>query len=174
MIAYLERRTLPQPLGRWLVVLSGALLVLPVGVLLPGSGSSQPVQALAILAIIVLAPVLGIGVAHPRRTVTVDGDAGTISVRTSGELPDPRTREQRWPISQARAVELEELGTPSRPSWGVRIDLDGDEPIHLNAYDERDLAQDTIDHLVLLGLPGHSRAAHRERELTAAPPATWL
>ncbi|MBO9533106.1 MAG: hypothetical protein J7513_09060 [Solirubrobacteraceae bacterium] len=174
MTPFLERRSLPPGHRRWLVVLSGALLVAPVGALFPGNDSSTAEIALAVLMILLVAPILGVGLARPRRTITVDGERGTITVRTSGELPDPRAREREWPISAARAVELEDLGNPAHPSWGVRIELANDEPIHLNAFSERELAQDTVDHLVLLGLPGHSRAAEREAALSAGPPETWL
>ncbi len=60
------------------------------------------------------------------------------------------------------------------PRWGVRIDLTGDEPLWLNSYADRDLAQDTVDHLALLGLPGTTRADLRAGELTAQAPVTWL
>jgi hypothetical protein len=171
---YLEVRSLPPGHRRWLAAICGVLLVLPVGTLLPGSSAEPLTRALAILAIMVLSPVLGLGLARPRALLTVDADLGTIALRTSGALPDPRARETTWPIGQAERAQLEELGTPAFPSWGVRIDLAGDAPLHLRAYADIDLARDTLDHLVLLGIPGQSRAKDRERELVAEPPGVWL
>lgn len=175
MTPYLEVRTLaPTRARRLLAIVAAALLVAPVGALLPGGVSDPALRILAMLAIAVLAPVLGLAFARPRELLTVDADAGTIVVRTTGELPDPRAQIEQWPIAAARRVELEEFGSPMHPRWGVRIDLDGDEQLFLNAYDDRDLAQDTVDHLVLLGLPGTARADLRAGELTASPPVTWL
>lgn len=175
MTPYLEVRTLPPARARRLLALvTAALLVLPVGALLPGGAEHPLVRLAAILAIAALAPILGLALSRPRELLTVDAALGTIVVRTTGELPDPRAQVQEWPISAARLVELEEYGSPMHPRWGVRIDLDGDEQLFLNRYADRDLAQDTVDHLVLLGLPGISRADLRARELVAQPPVTWL
>jgi len=170
---YLEVRTLP-PGPRWPAAVVVALLVLPVGALLPGSTTSAALRALAMLAIILLAPLLGLSLARPRQTVTVDAEAGTIVRRTAGALHHVRARVEEWPLSAAHHVELEDLGTPVFPEFGVRIDFEGSEALELRAYTERDLAQDTVDHLVLLGIPGHSRAESREAELTAVPPSVWL
>lgn len=175
MTPYLEVRTLAPSRGRRvLAIVASALLVVPVGALLPGGTEDPVLRVVAIIAIALLAPVLGLAYARPREVVTVDAEAGTILVRTTGQLPDPRAELEEWPISAARAVELEVYGTPPDRRWGVRINLDGDEQLFLNSYRDRDLAQDTIDHLVLLGLPGTSRADLRAGELAAQPPARWL
>lgn len=174
MTPYLEVRPLPAPSRRLLLVCTAALLVVPVGALLPGGTTEPLLRLLAMLAIAILAPILGLAYARPRQLVEVDADRGTIIRRTTGHLPDPRARVEEFPIADATAVVLEELGTPTTPEWGVRIELRADDPILLRSYADRDLAQDTVDHLVLLGLPGHSRAHAREAALTAAPPATWL
>ncbi|MEH3054853.1 MAG: hypothetical protein PGN13_12760 [Patulibacter minatonensis] len=178
MTPYLEVRSLPRSSQRSVLVLVVcALLVVPVGVLIPvgdGDPSSGIARALAMLAILLLAPVLGLALGRPRAFITVDAEAGEITRRTTGHLPDPRAQTERWPITAARVAELEELGTPSRPRWGVQILLDGDEPLHLNSYADRDFAQDTLDHLVLLGIPGHSRAHDREASYAQTPPEQWL
>ncbi len=172
---YLEVRTLaPSRARRLLAFITAALLVMPVGALLPGGSSEPLIRIAAIVAIALLAPVLGLALARPRQFLTVDAQAGTIALRTTGDLPDPRAQTASWPISAARRVELEQLGSPARPRWGVRIDLTGDEPLWLNSYADRDLAQDTVDHLALLGLPGTTRADLRAGELTAQAPVTWL
>lgn len=175
MTPYLEVRTLaPSRARRLLAFVTAALLVLPVGALLPGGTDDPLLRLAAILTIAVLAPILGLAFARPRELLTVDAEAGTIVVRTTGELPDPRAQLEVWPIADALAVELEEYGSPVHPRWGVRIDLRDGEQLFLNSFSDRDLAQDTVDHLVLLGLPGTSRAELRAGELTAQPPVTWL
>lgn len=157
-----------------LTAIAVLLLVVPVGALLPGSTTAPAMRALAMLAIIAIAPVLGFALSRPRETITIDATAGTITRRTVGELPDPRAHEEQWPIAAARSAELVELGTPTYPSWGVQVDLAGDDPLRLKAYADRDLAQDTLDHLVLLGIPGQSRAQARAEQLAAEPPTVWL
>ena len=174
MTPYLEVRNLPGRSRTWLVVLCGALLVMPIGALLPGGTTDPALRALAIVAILALSPVLGLGFSRPRQFVTVDGDEGTIVLRTTGGLPDPRAHESRWPISAATRVVLENHGTTPLPLWGVRIELDGAPAIELRRYEDRDLAQDTVDHLVLLGLPGPSRAAGRANDFTGDPSTVWL
>lgn len=175
MTPYLEVRPLaPSRTRRLLALVIAALLVVPVGALLPGGASDPLLRGLAILAIALLAPVLGLALGRPREFLTVDAEAGTIVLRTTGELPDPRARVRTWPISAARRVELDESGSAVHPRFGVRIDLDDGEQLHLTSYADRDLAQDTVDHLVLLGLPGASRARLRDREFAAQPPVTWL
>lgn len=175
MTPYLEVRTLaPTRARRFLAIIAAALLVLPVGALLPGGTSDPTLRILAMLAIAILAPLLGLAFARPREFLTVDADAGTIVVRTTGELPDPRAQIEEWPIASARNVAIEEFGSPAYPRWGVRIDLASGEELYLNTYADRDLAQDTVDHLVLLGLPGQARSDLRAGELAAEPPVTWL
>lgn len=175
MTPYVEVRTLPASSARrWLTLIAAALLVVPVGALLPGGATDAAPRALALLAIVVVAPVLGLALARPRETITVDAGEGTICRRTVGVLPDPRAHEERWPIAAARRVTLVETALHGTPAWGVEVELDGDEPLRLHAYIDRDLAQDTVDHLVLLGVPGTSRAQLRAAELRAEPPTVWL
>jgi hypothetical protein len=171
---YLEVRRLPHGSRRWIAVIAGALLVVPVGALLPGGTSDPVLRAAALLAIVLCAPVLGLAFSQPHEMITVDADAGTITSRRVGELPDPRAQERSWPIAAARAVELEDLGTPVHPEWAVRIAFTDGDALPLKSYPDLDLAQDTVDHLVLLGIAGPSRAQQREAALRAEPPEVWL
>lgn len=174
MTPYVEVRALEHRSRRWIALLAGALLVMPVGVLLPGGTSSLTTKLLAVVAITVLAPLLGAAFSRPRELITVDGDAGTIVRRTLGRLPNPRAHVEEWPISAAASVVIEDLGTPTYPEWRAEILLHDGTRILLDGHDDHDLAQDTVDHLVLLGIPGRSRAHARADAYAAPPPTTWL
>lgn len=163
MTPYLETRALPVGRRRSLAILAAALMVPPAGALLPGAAQSSAVQILAVVALLLLAPLLGLGFSRGREVITVGEIDGMIERRITGELPDPRARVDRWPISSARLAELDERGTVMEPRWGVLIHFDGDEPpLRLRAWTDRDHAQDTVDHLVLLGIPGTSRQHQRD------------
>lgn len=156
-------RVLPVGRRRILAIVAAALMVPPAGALMPSAAQSPGVQMLAIIILLLLAPLLGLGFSRGREMITVDGSAGTIERRITGELPDPRARIDRWPISSAHHAELDERGTVMHPSWGVIIYFTGDEPpLRLRAWVDRDHAQDTLDHLVLLGISGDSRQHQRD------------
>ncbi|MFT4036133.1 MAG: hypothetical protein QM679_11225 [Patulibacter sp.] len=175
MTPYVEAQVLaPQPARRWLAVAAVALLIAPVSVWMPGGPTDVAVRGLSLLAIALVAPLLGFALAPPRQTLTIDGDQRMIVRRTVGELPNPRAREERWPLAAARHAELVERGPAGSRRWGVRVELAGGPPLELETFADRDLAQNTLDHLVLLGIPGTSRAKLRDASLTARPPAIWL
>lgn len=166
------------PRGRRIVLVPLALVFLigPYGSML-GGGPSDPVRWVATMACIaVCTALLGLGLAPPRRRVFVDGAAGTVRISSTPPPPHFAQVHEMRAIADATSVEIQEDGVRHTKTHGYRVvvSFKDDPALFLQAHRDLDRAQDVLDHLVLLGLPGESRAAMRAARLDAPAPTTWL
>lgn len=177
MSPYSESETFPRGRRKWLVPIAGAFLVGPYGVMLNDGPSGLIPWIATAIAVAAGALFAGAGIARPRRSVIVDGDARTIAVTTTAPLPRIGVRHAEHGFDEVLATGVREVGTKKTPSHGfcpvVSLGDPGSE-LELRRQPSAEHAQDVIDHLVLLGLPGSSRASQRDAILDAAPPVTWL
>lgn len=173
---YLETESFPRGRRILLAPVACALLIGPYGTLLGGGPDHALALLLAILAVAAGAALLGVSIAQPRRKFTADGDSRTLEVAQTASLPRIGLDRVERPFDAVTATTIEEVGTRRRPGHGFRpvITFQSDERMLLRRQDTAEQAQNVIDHLVRLGLPGTSRAAMREAELNAPPPTTWL
>ena len=173
---YLETESFPRGRRLVLVPVAVALLVGPYTALLGDGPDSALVWLITALAVAVGALLLGIGIAQPRRTFTADGETETVKVAQTAELPHIGLVRVERPFSAVASTSIETTGTKGRTDFGFCpvITLSSGERIILRRQRGSEEAQNVIDHLVRLGLPGNSRAAVREAELNAPPPTTWL
>ncbi|MDQ8046733.1 MAG: hypothetical protein AAGC46_19050, partial [Solirubrobacteraceae bacterium] len=173
---FIESETYPR--GRRLLLVPVALIFLlgPYGSMLGGGPNDTPRWIVAILSIGVCAWLLGLGITVPRRRVTIDGDARTITVASTPPPPSFSHRIVTRSFDDVTGVIIDEIGPRKTDLHGYRVEIAFREgpALELQHHRNSDFAQDTIDHLVLLGLPGVSRSAALD-ELTSAPkPATYL
>lgn len=173
---YLETESFPRGRRLLLAPVAGALLIGPYTAMFGRGPDSAITWVLTALAVVAGAGLLGIAIAQPRRTFTADGESQTLHVAQTAPLPRVALDRVERPFSAVTATSIEEEGTKRRPDHGFRpvITLASGERIVLRCQRESEQAQNVIDHLVLLGLPGQSRAALREAEFNAPPPTTWL
>jgi hypothetical protein len=161
-----------------LILIPVALVFLlgPYGSMLDG-GPKDPLRwAVAMLSIAICAALIGLGLAPPRRRIVIDGRERTIEL--SATQPPPRFTQYRetWDFDEVERVSIEEEGPRRTDQHGYRatIHFHEGEPLRLERHANSDYAQDTVDHLVRLGLPGDSRAAARDALISAPKPTTWL
>ncbi len=173
---YLETESFPRGRRVLLAPVAMALLVGPYTALL-GEGPEGTIRwVLTVLAVAAGGALLGVSIAQPRRMFRADGDAKTLTVSQTAPLPRVGLTRVERPFSAVSATGIEEVGTKKRPDHGFCpvITLSNGERIILRRQRGSEQAQNVIDHLVRLGLPGLSRAAVRDAEVGAPPPTTWL
>lgn len=173
MSPYLESEVFPRGRRLLLVPLALVFLIGPYGSML-GGGPSDPVRwAVTMVCIAICTAILALGLAPPRRRIVVDGEAGTIRISSTPPPPHFGQVHEERAIADVTGVEIE-IGTRNEPTHRVVVRFRDAPPLYLRANPDRDRAQDTVDRLVLQGLPGHSRADERARMLDAPNPTTWL
>jgi hypothetical protein len=171
-----ESETFPR--GRRLVLIPVALVFLlgPYGSMLQG-GPHDPLRwVVAMVSIALCAALIGLGLAPPRRTVVIDGKRRTILVSSTPPPPYFAQRHESRTFDDVDRLSIEEIGDrgTDRHGYCVLIHFHGGPSLELRLHENSDFAQDTIDHLVLLGLPGDSRADARQALIGAEKPTTWL
>lgn len=173
---YLETESFPRGRRVLLVPVACALLVGPYGALLGKAPDGILAWIVTVAAVAAGAVLLGIGIAQPRRRFTADATTQTLQIAQTADLPHVALVRVERPFSAVATTSIEEVGTQRRPDHGYRpvITLTSGDRIVLRRQERAEQAQNVIDHLVRLGLPGVSRAAMREAELDAPPPTTWL
>lgn len=166
------------PRGRRILLIPVALVFLigPYGAMLGGGPSDPIIWTLTTISIAVCAAILGLGLAPPRRRVVADGTARTIRISSTPPPPHFAQVHEHRAFDDVTSVEIQEFGTAKTATHGYRVVVGfrDDPALHLRLHRDRESAQRTVDHLVLLGLPGISRAAERAAQLDAPKPATWL
>ncbi len=173
---YLETESFPRGRRLLLVPVACILLVGPYGALLGKTPDGVVAWLVTGLAVAAGALLLGIGIAQPRRRFTADAETQTLEIAQTADLPRIGLLRVTRPFSAVAETGIEEVGTKRRPDHGFRpvLTLASGERIVLRRQESEGQAQNVIDHLVRLGLPGTSRAALRDAELDAPPPTTWL
>lgn len=176
MSPFTESEAFPRGRRVLLVPVAMLLLIGPYGAML-GGGPADPLRwAVAMLSIMGCTVLLALGVAVPRRRITIDPQARTVTI--SSTPPPPRFGQihELRSFDDATGVEVRMAGPGERsgPAYRAIVTFRGAPDLHLRPHATREAAQDTVDRLVLLGLPGHSRAAEREALLDAPKPITWL
>lgn len=170
---YLETEQFPRG-SRVLLALPACLLLIgPYGAFLGDSPDSPLVYAILAVAVAAGALLIGVAIAQPRRRVTIDGESCTITIAQTAALP--RLRQDRAERSFDDVVDTHiEAVTPGGRGFHPVLDLGSSDRIVLRAQSSEEGAQEVIDHLVLLGLPGTHSAADTEAQFSAEPPTTWL
>ena len=176
MSPFQESETYPR--GRRLLLVPIAMLFLlgPYGSMM-GGGPSDPVRwTVTMLSIALCTVLLGLGIATPRRRIVIDPQARTITISSTPPPPHFAQLHEQRAFDDVRLVEVREAVGAAGATHGFRATVSfRDAPeLLLRNHATRDAAQDTVDHLVLLGLPGHARAAERDALLDAPAPITWL
>lgn len=166
------------PRGRRVLLIPLALVFLigPYGSMLDG-GPSDPLRWLVtMLSIALCTAILALGLAPPRRRVVIDPADGRVRISSTPPPPHFLQIHQFRQLGAVTDVDIVEVGEPKSPGHGFRVvvSFDADPPLHLRIHRDRERAQDTVDHLVLLGLPGDSRFAARAAQTDAPNPTTWL
>lgn len=173
---YIETEQFPRGSRVLLAVPACALLVGPYGAFLGGSPDNPLAYVVLAIAVAAGAMLIGLAIAQPRRRVTVDGDTRAITITQTAPLP--RIGQERAERSFDAVVDtrIEAAAAEGRPGRDFRptLELDSGDRIVLRAQRSEDAAQEIIDHLVLLGLPGRHSAADADAQLSAEPPTTWL
>ena len=172
----MESETFPRGRRLLLVLLALAFLLGPYGSML-GGGPSDPVRwVVTMLSIALCTAILALGLAPPRRRVVIDPAEGTVRISSTPPPPHFLQLHEHRAIDDVTAVEIGEVGTPKTSGHGYRVvvSFKDDPPLHLSVRKDLEDAQSVVDHLVFLGLPGHSRAAARQAALHAEQPTTWL
>lgn len=175
---YLEAEQFPRGKRVLLALPACILLIGPYGAML-GDGPSNPLAWVGtLLAVAAGAVLIGLAIAQPRRRVTVDGDARTIVVAQTAPLPRIGQERAERAFDEVAGTTVEAVapssGGGSRGFFQPVIELTGGGRIILRAQPTPEHAQDVIDHLVHLGLPGRSRSAQLDSQTAAPPPTTWL
>ncbi|MBJ7472555.1 MAG: hypothetical protein JHD16_14710 [Solirubrobacteraceae bacterium] len=173
---YLETETFPRGRRLLLVPVACLMLVGPYGALLGDGPGSLVAWVFTLITGGIGALLLGVGIAQPRRLFTADGSAKTVTISQTGRLPKLTLDRVERPFAAVTATSIEEVGTQREPGHGFRpvLTLTGGDRILLRRQADAEQAQNVIDHLVRLGLPGVSRAAVREAQFGAPPPTNWL
>lgn len=176
MPPFIERQTYPR--GRRLLLVPVALIFLvgPYGSMM-GGGPDSPVRwIVALVSIGICAWLMGLGITVPRRAVTITGETRTI--RISATPPPPRFNHDvvERSFDDVAEMTIDEVGTRRTPDHGYQVTItfhDGP-ALHLKRNRNSDYAQDTVDHLVHLGLPGQTHADALDAMTSAPQPTTWL
>lgn len=173
---YLETEQFPRGTRVLLAAPACALLVGPYGALLGDAPDNVLVYTVLALAVAAGALLIGLAIAQPRRRVTIDGEQRTITISQTAPLPriGQDRAERAFDDVASTSIEGAGSGDRSRRAFHPVLLLTSGERIVLRAQPTEDHAQDVIDHLVLLGLPGTHRDADRDAQLSAEPPPTWL
>jgi hypothetical protein len=171
-----ESETFPR--GRRVLLIPVALLFLigPYGSMLDG-GPSDPVRwTVTMVCIALCTAILALGLAPPRRRVTVDPAEGTVRISSTPPPPHFLQVHDDRRIDDVTATEIVEFGTPRTSDHGYRVVISfaSAPAVHLRVHRDRSRAQRTIEHLVLLGLPGDSHLRARDAQFDAEKPTTWL
>lgn len=175
---YLESEQFPRGKRVLLAVPACVLMIGPYGSL-RGDGPDNPITyAVLLLALAAGAALIGLAIAQPRRRVTIDGATQLITITQTAPLPRVGQDRAERAFDAVRATHIE-AGTPAAGGRAARgfhpvLDLTDGSRIVLRAQPTEDHAQDVIEHLVLLGLPGASRSTAFETQLRAEPPPSWL
>lgn len=176
MSPFQESETFPRGRRVLLIPIALVFLVGPYGSML-GGGPSDPVRWLVtMLSIALCTAILALGLATPRRKVVVDPSEGCVRISSTPPPPHFLQVHELRPISEVTDVDIKPVGVPKTASHGYRVVIafEDDPDLYLRLHRDQDRAQDTVDHLVLLGLPGHSRAQARAAALNPEQPTTWL
>ncbi|MDO9355571.1 MAG: hypothetical protein Q7T55_17850 [Solirubrobacteraceae bacterium] len=176
MSPFQESETFPR--GRRVLLIPVALLFLigPYGSMLDG-GPSDPLRwTVTMICIALCTAILALGLAPPRRRVVIDPEAGTIRISATPPPPHFLQVHEDRPIDDVTDTEIVEFGVARSAGHGYRvvISFESAPPLHLKVHRDRDRAQRTIEHLVLLGLPGDSHLRARNAQFDAEKPTTWL
>lgn len=173
---YLETEQFPRG-SRVLLALPACLLLIgPYGAFLGDSPDNPFVYAILAVALAAGALLIGLAIAQPRRRVTIDGESRTIAIAQTAPLPRFRQDRAERSFDDVVGTRIEAAAAGDRPGRGFHpvLELGSGDRIVLRAQSSEEGAQEVIDHLVLLGLPGRHSAADAGAQLSAEPPTTWL
>lgn len=173
---YLETEQFPRGKRVLLAVPACALLVGPYGAFLGDSPDNPVAYVVLAVAVAAAAMLIGLAIAQPRRRVTIDGDARTVTISQTASLPRIGQGQAERSFDDVTGTTIDATVADDRPGRTFQpvLELAGGDRIVLRAQRSEEDAQAVVDHLVLLGLPGTHSAADQDAQLSAEPPTTWL